>query len=163
VKSSKTTQTAYPQAFQELFPGEPIPPVVAVACCAQFALTREKIRERPLKDYQRYRQWLLDTSLDDQVSGRVFEYSWHMIFGKSHVHCPSAKECYCSTFGLCNLECEGDNKCGERWPYPPYATLPKGWPMIGWDGQSRDEEVLAGLRNVAISSTNQTRTAKKLR
>lgn len=78
--TDKTTQIAYPEAFQELFPGEPIPSVVGVACCAQFALTREKIHERSLEDYRRYRQWLLDTSLDDNVSGRILEYTWHVIF-----------------------------------------------------------------------------------
>jgi hypothetical protein len=150
----RPTQTAYKQSFQELFPGEPIPASVGVACCAQFAVTREKIRERPLEDYKHYRQWLLDTPLDDSVSGRIFEYSWHIIFGKPYTHCPNAKECYCNIFGLCNLECDGEDKCGERWPYPPYSSLPKGWPIIGWDGKSRGPDVLESLKNVAISSAN---------
>jgi hypothetical protein len=152
----RPTQAAYKQAFQEPFPGEPIPKSVDVACCAQFAVTREKIHERPLEDYKRYRQWLLDTPLDDSVSGRIFEYSWHIIFGKPYTHCPNAKECYCNLFGLCNLDCggEGEEKCGERWPYPPAATLPKVWPTIGWDGESRGPDALEGLRNVTISSPN---------
>jgi hypothetical protein len=108
-RAFKTTQ-AYPQAFQELFPGQQVPSTVGVACCSQFAVTREKIHERPLEDYQRC---------------RVFEYTWHIIFGRPPVHCPSAKDCYCSTFGLCNLEFEGDYRCGQRWPFPPYARLPK--------------------------------------
>lgn len=161
VTATATTRAAYPQAFQELFPGEPVPSVVGVACCAQFAVTRAKIRERPLADYQRYRQWLLDTPLDDQVSGRVLEYSWHMIFGKSPVHCPTAQECYCNTFGLCHLECKTQDKCGERWPFPPYSTLPRGWPTIGWDGQSRDQRVLADLLHVAISSYNESSAVMK--
>jgi hypothetical protein len=41
----RPTQTAYKQSFQELFPGKPIPISVTVACCAQFAVTREKICE----------------------------------------------------------------------------------------------------------------------
>ncbi|KAI9744425.1 MAG: hypothetical protein M1818_001954 [Claussenomyces sp. TS43310] len=149
---SKPTQNAYPQAFQELFPGEPVPPAVGVACCAQFAVTREKIRERSLGEYQRYRGWLLDTPLEDNVSGRVLEYAWHIIFGKPHVHCSNAKDCYCNTFGLCNLECEGEERCGERWPYPPSSTLPQGWPTVGWDMESRDQDVLENLRNAAIAS-----------
>jgi hypothetical protein len=150
------TQAAYKQAFQELFPGEAIPPSVGVACCAQFAVTREKIRERPLDDYKRYRQWLLDTPLDDSTSGRIFEYSWHIIFGKPYTHCPNAKECYCNIFGLCNLDClgGGEDICGEVWPYPPFSTLPKGWPTIGWDGESRSPDDLEALRNAAISSPN---------
>ncbi|TVY81383.1 hypothetical protein LSUE1_G005564 [Lachnellula suecica] len=151
VDAAKTTEIAYPQAFKELFPGEQMPPRIGVACCAQFAVTREKIRERPLTDYKRYRQWLLDTPLDNHVSGRVLEYSWHIIFGKPPVHCPNAKECYCNIFGLCDLECNEEGKCGEYWPFPPFATLPHGWPTVGWSGESRDQEVLANLRTVAAS------------
>jgi hypothetical protein len=153
VDPSKTTEIAYPKAFQELFPGLPLPLSVGVACCAQFAATRETIHSRSLEDYRRWRQWLLDTSLEDHISGRVLEYSWHMIFGKPSVHCPNAKDCYCKTYGLCNLECE-ESKCGERWPFPPAATLPKGWPVLDWDGNSRDQETIDSFRSVAISSTS---------
>jgi len=153
-RAFKTPQ-AYPQAFQELFPGEKVPSAVGVACCSQFALTSERIRERPLEDYQRYRQWLLDTPLENYTSGRVFEYSLHIIFGRPPVHCPSAKDCYCNAFGLCNLECEGDNRCGERWPFPPHARLPKEWPMIGWDREIRDQESLELLRHVATPPTKE--------
>jgi hypothetical protein len=155
-EAEQSTQSTYPQAFRELFPGEQVPDVVGVACCAQFAVTRDKILERPIEDYKRYRQWLLDTPLDDDISGRILEYSWHIIFGKPHVYCPNAKQCYCNTFGLCNLDCDGEDKCGERWPFPPYSTLPQGWPTVGWDGKSRDQGVLANLRQVAMSSENQS-------
>lgn len=149
IDPSKTTEIAYPQAFQELFPEEPPPSVVGVACCAQFAVTRDGIRSRTVKEYQRYQQWLLDTPLDSDISGRLFEYSWHMIFGKPAVHCPNTEDCYCNTFGSCNLDCMEEGKCGERWPSPPFSTLPNGWPTIGWDGQSRSEEVSANLRDEA--------------
>lgn len=149
-KSAKSTEIAYPAAFKALFPGEDLPDVVGVACCAQFALTRDKIRERPISDYHRYRNWLMETSLADHVSGRVLEYSWHMIFGRKAVHCPNAKECYCKTYGQCNLECNEEGKCGERWPFPPYSTLPHGWPSIGWNEEVRDEAKLEELRRTAI-------------
>lgn len=71
------TEVAYGDAFTELFPRMPLPEVVAASCCAQFALTAEKVRERPRADYVRYRKWLLDTTLPDSVSGRIFEYMWH--------------------------------------------------------------------------------------
>jgi hypothetical protein len=67
----------YKQAFEYLFPGTPVPESIGVSCCAQFAATREKIREREKRDYIRYRDWIMETSLDDSISGRVFEYSWH--------------------------------------------------------------------------------------
>jgi hypothetical protein len=54
-----------------------VPRQVGVSCCAQFAATKEKIRERPRSEYKRYRQWIMDTELGDSISGRVLEYSWH--------------------------------------------------------------------------------------
>ncbi|KAH8679831.1 hypothetical protein BGZ60DRAFT_400758 [Tricladium varicosporioides] len=158
VDKSKTTWLAYPRAFKELFPNETLPKVVGVACCAQFSLTRSKIRERPIEDYKRYRQWLLDTPLEDHISGRVLEYSWHFIFGKEYVHCPNAKDCYCNIFGFCNLECGEKGKCGERWPFPPSSSLPDGWPGVGWKGEVRDQTVLASLRGVAVLAGNTSNT-----
>ncbi|TVY48838.1 hypothetical protein LCER1_G009231 [Lachnellula cervina] len=160
VDASKTTEIAYPEAFRELFPGQSVPPTVGVACCAQFAVTREKIRERPVDHYKRYRQWLLDTPLDDYVSGRILEYSWHIIFGKPPIHCPNTKECYCKVFGQCDLECEG-GECGNHWPFPPFSTLPYGWPTVGWDGETRSDEVLAGLRKNATATSPITGVGSK--
>lgn len=57
-----------------------MPERVGVPCCSQFALSREKIHERPLEDYIWVRQWLLDSPLDASITGRIFEYSWHSKF-----------------------------------------------------------------------------------
>lgn len=76
----QTTQTEYPQAFKELFPDQTLPLAIGVACCAQFAVTRETIQSRSKEEYEKWRQWILDTSLPDHISGRIFEYSWHFIF-----------------------------------------------------------------------------------
>ncbi|KAF2502337.1 hypothetical protein BU16DRAFT_554403 [Lophium mytilinum] len=127
----------YKQAFEVLFPEKEVPKIVGVSCCAQFAVTKEKIRERPKSDYERYREWLLETPLVDSISGRIFEYSWHMVFGKDAVHCPSPKECYCKVFGACDLECE-KSSCTGRYILPPFSSLPVGWPSIGWEGESRN-------------------------
>jgi hypothetical protein len=70
----------YKGAFEILFPGKDVPQEVGVSCCAQFAATKEKIRERKRKEYVRWRKWLLDTELGDSISGRVMEYSWHSKF-----------------------------------------------------------------------------------
>jgi hypothetical protein len=152
--SARTIEFAYPAAFKALFPGEDLPDTVGVACCAQFAVTREKIRERPISDYYRFRNWTMQTSLEDLVSGRVLEYSWHIIFGRQAVHCPKAKDCYCNVYGLCRLECNEEGKCGERWPYPPFSSLPNGWPRVGWDGEVRNTEKLAELRETAMINYN---------
>ncbi|KAH6625440.1 hypothetical protein C7974DRAFT_201313 [Boeremia exigua] len=127
----------YKAAFEVLFPERPVPREVGVSCCAQFGATREKIRARPLADYVRFRAWLLDTPLADSISGRIFEYSWHMVFGKEPVHCPSAKECYCRVFGLCDLDCREEGSCEGRYILPPFSSLPQGWPLVGWKGEPR--------------------------
>ncbi|KAJ5716654.1 Lipase class 3 [Penicillium malachiteum] len=124
--------------FSELFPDEPIPRVVGVSCCAQFGVTRDKVQQRPKSDYEHFRNWLATTTLGDDLSGRIMEYSWHMIFGQPPVHCPNADECYCNVFGLCNLNCPNDGSCDNRYVLPPFASLPKGWPFKGWKGQEQD-------------------------
>ncbi|TKA68116.1 hypothetical protein B0A55_08290 [Friedmanniomyces simplex] len=62
-----------------LFPGEELPQTIAAPCCAQFAVIRQAILRRPKSDYERMRQWLMDTLLVDDVSGRVFEKLWAYI------------------------------------------------------------------------------------
>ncbi|EAA29205.1 hypothetical protein GE21DRAFT_9639 [Neurospora crassa] len=124
-------------AFKQILPGVPVPEVVGVSCCSQFAVSRETVRNRTREDYVRLREWLLNTELDDSLSGRVFEYTWHIIFGKAAVHCPDAGECYCKVFGLCGLEgCKKDG-CDGRYTLPRVATLPSGWPRLGWEGEDR--------------------------
>ncbi|KAJ9302949.1 hypothetical protein DTO271G3_323 [Paecilomyces variotii] len=124
--------------FMELFPESEVPEVVGVSCCAQFGVTKWKIRERPKSDYEHFRNWLKTTDLTDELSGRIMEYSWHMIFGMEPVHCPDVAQCYCNVFGLCNLNCDGPDSCDNRYILPPYSTLPKGWPYKGWDGEDQD-------------------------
>lgn len=73
------------------------------------------------------------------------------------MHCPDVGECYCRTFGLCGLRCE-EGKCGDgMWPFPPSSTLPKGWPVVGWNGEIRDEEKLREIRRIAMGG-NETLT-----
>ncbi|GAB7350697.1 hypothetical protein MBLNU459_g1256t1 [Dothideomycetes sp. NU459] len=63
----------------------PMPAAVGAACCAQFAVSRTQVRERPWEDYVAFRNWLTATELSDAKSGRVFEYLWHIIFGADAV------------------------------------------------------------------------------
>jgi len=70
-------------------------------CCAQFAVSREQIYKRPLEDYVRIRQWIIDTEQTDAQSGRVMEFLWHVIFGKPGVFCPDQDICYCDVYGRC--------------------------------------------------------------
>lgn len=62
-----------------------MPTSVAAACCAQFAVSRDQVLQRPKEDYIKIRQWVIDTDKNDAASGRVMEYIWHVIFGKDSV------------------------------------------------------------------------------
>lgn len=70
-------------------------------CCAQFAVSKDQIYARPLEDYVKMREWLMETELDDARSGRVFEYLWHVIFGREATFCPEQEQCYCEVYGRC--------------------------------------------------------------
>lgn len=61
------------------------PGQVGQACCAQFAVSREQVLKRPLGEYVGFRQWVLDTELSDEGSGRVMEFLWHVVFGMEAV------------------------------------------------------------------------------
>ena len=61
------------------------PAQVGAACCAQFAVSRERALQRPLSDYERFRQWIIDTEKSDAQSGRAMEFLWHVIFGMEPV------------------------------------------------------------------------------
>jgi hypothetical protein len=66
-------------AWQILFLGVPIPETIASQCCAQFAVTKTAIQRRQKADYDRMRQWILDTELIGDVVGKVLEKLWAYI------------------------------------------------------------------------------------
>ena len=74
------TAQAFAESFPALFPGKEKPDHVAVGCCAEFAVTAERVRQRRKEEYEYYRKWILKTPYSDSMSGRVFEYSWHRMF-----------------------------------------------------------------------------------
>lgn len=80
-KDGFPTEASFREEFAKLFPEksarEEIPDIVGVSCCAQFAVTADKVWEKPKSEYVRIRDWLTDTPLEDSVSGRILEYSWH--------------------------------------------------------------------------------------
>ena len=82
------------QVWDSLF-GEglgPAPEELYAPCCAEFMVSRERIRRHPRAFYEHLRTWILDTELDMYRSGRVFEYVWHYMFGEPAVMEP-APEC----------------------------------------------------------------------
>ena len=76
-------------------------PIVATQCCAQFAVSKTELLKRPKSEYERYKTFLEETPYDDQTSGRVMEYMWHIIFGREAVHCENVFECWCAVYGRC--------------------------------------------------------------
>jgi hypothetical protein len=98
---NKQEQTVVARSWAELFPFDPIPHVLAQPCCAQFAISRDRIRSIPLSRYVFYRDWLLRTQLSDYFSGRVWEYIWQFIFTGQNAVCPKEHVCYCDGFGVC--------------------------------------------------------------
>ena len=87
--------------WHELHPGVPPPKAISQPCCAQFAVSRERIGAIPKKEYVRYRDWLLHTKLSDTYSGRVMEYSWQYLFAGVPELCPAMHVCYCEGYGIC--------------------------------------------------------------
>jgi hypothetical protein len=116
---NKQEETMLAKSWSELFPLDPIPNLLAQPCCAQFALSRDRIRALPLARYVFYRDWLLRTSLSDYISGRVWEYVWQFVFTGKAVVCPAEHVCYCDGFGVCFGGAEKYNefraKERERW------------------------------------------------
>jgi Protein of unknown function (DUF3431). len=64
-------------AFKELFPSSPVPEEIGASCCAQLGVNRTTVLSRPKADYEHFRNWLATTTLTDDLSGRIMEYSWH--------------------------------------------------------------------------------------
>jgi len=98
------------KAFEEIFPGEPVPEVLAQPCCAQFALSGDFARKISLERYKAVRQWVLDTTLDDAISGRIWEYLWQYLFTGEAISCPRMDLCYCDGFGVCFGGQQGSNE-----------------------------------------------------
>ena len=53
--------------------------------CAQFVVSRDLILQYDLNFYKRLYNWLMDTNLHSDISGRIFEYIWNYIFTKKTV------------------------------------------------------------------------------
>ncbi|KAJ6009843.1 hypothetical protein N7522_004859 [Penicillium canescens] len=98
---SKQEEIMLARAWGELFPDEAIPNVLAQPCCAQFALSRDRIRSIPHARYVYYRDWLLGTDLSDYITGRIWEYLWQYVFTGEAVLCVEETVCLCDGYGFC--------------------------------------------------------------
>ncbi|MCJ1392861.1 hypothetical protein MMC18_005733 [Xylographa bjoerkii] len=98
---AKQEQGLLARSWGELFPLDPLPPVLGQACCAQFAVSRTKVLSIPRQRFVFYRDWLLRTPLTDYYSGRIWEFAWHYVFTGYETYCPAEHACYCDGFGVC--------------------------------------------------------------
>jgi hypothetical protein len=97
----KQEEVLLAKSWSEIFPLDEIPSVLAQPCCAQFALSRERIQAKPHSQYLWYRDWLFNTKLRDQMSGRIFEYVWQFVFTGQNIYCPKEHVCFCDQYGTC--------------------------------------------------------------
>lgn len=79
------TEMSIVYAWPIFFPDAPLPHTIASQCCAQFAATSDAIQRRSKDDYIRMRDWLLETPLVDEISGRVLEKLWAYIMTNNPV------------------------------------------------------------------------------
>lgn len=79
------TEMSIVYAWPIFFPDAPLPHTIASQCCAQFAATNDAIQRRAKDDYIRMRDWLLETPLVDEISGRVLEKLWTYIMTNNPV------------------------------------------------------------------------------
>ncbi|RMJ28009.1 hypothetical protein PHISP_01124 [Aspergillus sp. HF37] len=87
---NKDVRAYFAELYMELFQVgmEDVPRHIGAACCAQFAVSRERIRQRPKGDYERMLRWAAETKVANGfVVGWVFEYLWHLVFGMDAIQC----------------------------------------------------------------------------
>ncbi|KAK4554994.1 hypothetical protein LTR86_007760 [Recurvomyces mirabilis] len=130
--TEKLEETLVADAWAELFPLDPIPAVLAQPCCAQFAVSRDRIRSLPKQRYVSMRDWIMRTELSDYMSGRVFEYVWQYIFTASPIHCPSMSACYCDGYGYCF----GSPKAFDKWFELRYLSNEYNDELLVWKEQA---------------------------
>ena len=58
---------------------------------AQFLVHRDRIRRLPRDFYQNLYEWIITTTMESQVSGRFFEWTWHVFWDINPQHQISAK------------------------------------------------------------------------
>ncbi|KAL3419362.1 hypothetical protein PVAG01_09584 [Phlyctema vagabunda] len=135
-------------AWSEIFPLDPLPEVLAQPCCAQFAVSRDRILSVPLERYIVYRDWLLRTPFSDYVSGRVFEYIWQFMFTGKAIVCAAENVCYCDGYGVC---------FGNSKNYREYMVL-DGWKK-GIQKELESQEQYAKTYEILVAQGKHDRAA----
>ncbi|KAL8782819.1 MAG: hypothetical protein Q9213_005058 [Squamulea squamosa] len=152
---AKQEERVLAQSWRELFPFDPLPSFLAQPCCAQFALSKDRILSVPRSRYVFYRDWIMRTPLSDYISGRIWEYSWQYLFTQNAAQCPAEHICYCDGFGIC---------FGGQVPYGQYVELLGSKTRINEELNllELNRRVVQGPNN-STSDFNQTDTKTRLR
>lgn len=93
-----------PKIYAELFntTEDAAPQRTGNLCCAQFVISRDRIRRRPRSDYERMLRWVATTDVSDNYGiGFFMEKMWHIVFGLEPVYCPRYEQCRCDVYGWC--------------------------------------------------------------
>ncbi|KAI0838790.1 hypothetical protein F5Y06DRAFT_44505 [Hypoxylon sp. FL0890] len=99
--SGKLEEKHMHEAFSKVFPDNQVPEILAGPCCSQFAVTRDAVRRNPRSQYQINMDWLIETELDDYISGRVWEHMWPWLFKGEAVDCDVEWKAYCKMYHIC--------------------------------------------------------------
>jgi len=98
----RVLEAKIPAIWEELFGKEvAVPERLASVLSAEFAVSREQVKKRDVQEYVKYWTWLQKTIMDDDSAGLVWEYLWHVVFGKAEVFCPEREKCECDLYGKC--------------------------------------------------------------
>ncbi|KAF2132165.1 hypothetical protein P153DRAFT_310850 [Dothidotthia symphoricarpi CBS 119687] len=156
---AKQEEVVLAKSWSELFPLDEVPSVLAQPCCAQFALSRERIQAKPHAQYVWYREWLFSTKQPDDISGRVWEYVWQFVFTGQNVVCPKEHLCFCDQYGTCfggeeqynefkalKSELDDRHRNLEEWETARTQEREQAHVEIDEEGMARDEEMREWFR-----------------
>lgn len=80
----QTVVDNFPEIWSEIFGLDPstAPLQLGHHCCGQFAVTKERIQEKPMGSYDRMLQWVSKNKWTDSYgTGWLMEKLWHVTFG----------------------------------------------------------------------------------
>lgn len=144
------------KAWLELFPDAKAPPkVLSQPCCAQFALSKDRIQTIPLTQYVFYRDWLLQTPMPDKLSGRVWEYVWQYIFAGVEEFCPLESICYCDGYGICF---EGEAEY-QQWFELRQKSRALQKELDDHDSEINEAEVMGEIAHISLDLQNRKNEA----
>ena len=94
---------------------------VEFMCCAQFIVTRQRVRANPKEMYAQLYNWLRDSTAKNSDTSRWMEFVWHRLFGEEWVSSRPEPTVLCGEeegASLCyNRDSSGSAK---KFPFPQW-------------------------------------------